>query len=849
MVVAQDHRHPLGVRVALTYQVSLFGLCTTASLAFASAANTQPVTDSRNVTDLGTQHIEKPMPPADAIAGEMQEQKLEPPVVISSTEVVAPPEVATLTQPITVVVHIRVTAEGDVAWVRLKQSGGPIFDEVVMTAVTHFEFLPATFAGEPVEVEIEYKQTFVPPEITEPVGAATDSVLAGTIVEKGTRRALASIRIAVTVDTELFETVTNPEGKFEIALPHGDAVVEVYSYEHKGFRVQEVLEPEQRLDVRYLIERQSYNPYEVVVIGKRERHVVARTTLRDREIKQVPGTFGDPFRVVSTLPGVGNVISLLAYPIVRGTSPGSTGFLLDGVRVPQLFHMLAGPAVIHPEFIDRVDFYPGSFPVEYGGYTGGIVDGITHRTRADEGRFDGHIDLTNAGLFLRGPIEPLGITGTIAGRYGYPGLLLNLLNTGAYASYWDYQAQIDGGADDRWWRAFAFGSFDELGEVNSLGERTTMAGAQFHRVDLTYFVGQGEFVDTYKLVLGFDQTEADNANEALTTLSVEPRARWSHRITEDVLLHAGVELMARRFSGEVGPSGEAAKLQLESHMIGGGAFAALAWHPAERLLVIPGIRTDVYSNDEATQMGADPRLLWRYRLQANEDGEIWLKGGLGLYHQPPRFLVPLPGFEELALRYGLLQSVQTTLGVEAPLFGDFALDTQVYFNWMDPILFDLSYSVVGDDADSLTADDLFQERVGRSYGIEVLLKHHGRDALFGWLSYTLSWSEREEHGQWVPFDFDRRHMLNLVAGISLPRNWDVAMRLSLQSGRPAPSGGRVDPFYRIDIRIDKRAVWNDWLLDFYVDIVNATLSAERLDSDPDSGLRYTLPTVGFRAVF
>ena len=26
-------------------------------------------------------------------------------------------------------------------------------------------------------------------------------------------------------------------------------------------------------------------------------------SLRDREIKQIPGTFGDPFRVVTTLPG------------------------------------------------------------------------------------------------------------------------------------------------------------------------------------------------------------------------------------------------------------------------------------------------------------------------------------------------------------------------------------------------------------------------------------------------------------------------------------------------------------------------------------------------------------------
>ena len=29
-----------------------------------------------------------------------------------------------------------------------------------------------------------------------------------------------------------------------------------------------------------------------------------------------------------------------------------------------------------------------------------------------------------------------------------------------------------------------------------------------------------------------------------------------------------------------------------------------------------------------------------------------------------------------------------------------------------------------------------------------------------------------------------------------------------------------------DLRIDKRAVWNKWLLDFYVDILNSTVAPE-----------------------
>src|SRR5690606_34630997 len=153
------------------------------------------------------------------------------------------------------------------------------------------------------------------------------------------------------------------DGRFSLDLPPGEAQVEVILTGYRRFLVREPLEEGREVEVRYLVERERYDPYETVVIGRAERKEVSRTTLRDREIRQVPGTFGDPFRVVGTLPGVTQTMSLIAYPIVRGSNPGATGILIDGIRVPQLFHFLGGPAVIHPSFIDRVDFYPGNFPV------------------------------------------------------------------------------------------------------------------------------------------------------------------------------------------------------------------------------------------------------------------------------------------------------------------------------------------------------------------------------------------------------------------------------------------------------------------------------------------------------
>ena len=78
------------------------------------------------------------------------------------------------------------------------------------------------------------------------------------------------------------------------------------------------------------------------------RHEGERIALRDEELHQAPGTLGDPFRVIGLLPGVATPITLLPIYVIRGASPGTNGFYLDGMRVPQLFHFVVGGGVVHP---------------------------------------------------------------------------------------------------------------------------------------------------------------------------------------------------------------------------------------------------------------------------------------------------------------------------------------------------------------------------------------------------------------------------------------------------------------------------------------------------------------------
>jgi hypothetical protein len=198
----------------------------------------------------------------------------------------------------------------------------------------------------------------------------------------------------------------------------------------------------------------------------------------------------------------------------------------------------------------------------------------------------------------------------------------------------------------------------------------------------------------------------------------------------------------------------------------------------------------------------------------------------------------------------MLQTAQAGLGVERDLGGGYDVDAQVYYGWMDPIYYDFTLSAQTPRSQSET-DDFLRRGLGRSYGLELLLRKRDQGTFFGWISYTLSRSERLHGEVWKPYDLDRTHILQLVGGLQLPRNWEIGTRLLLQTGRPS-SGPyeklvRVDPFWRLDLRIDKRVVYEGMLFDFYVEVLNAGVVAEDVGGEslpyvfPYFGLEWILP--------
>jgi hypothetical protein len=246
---------------------------------------------------------------------------------------------------------------------------------------------------------------------------------------------------------------------------------------------------------------------------------------------------------------------------------------------------------------------------------------------------------------------------------------------------------------------------------------------------------------------------------------------------------------------------------------------------------------------------------------------------MGVAHQPPAFVVPLPGIQPGGLHGGLQRALQESIGVEVDV--DDATTATVttfhnaFFNMSDPTSFqprqptgcvpgslpdgwvfpDRSGSptagcpspvrkdgTVGRDGGGdggTTALQAFETRtLGTAYGLELFLKRRLTSRLGGFLSYTLSRSTRSVGQNSFLAVVDRTHVVNAAAAYNLGRNWRAGTRVVFYTGvpkapNPTDASTRLPPFFRIDLRLEKRWQLGErtWI-SAVAEWMNATLSKE-----------------------
>jgi len=702
--------------------------------------------------------------------------------------------------------------------------------------------------------------------------------LVGKVWERGTIGKVGAARI-VTSTAEVF---ADDEGAFSIDLPPGEMEVVIVADGYETMRVKEKIVAGQGVTVEYrLVAKGTKKRYESTVRGE-GRHEGQHFTLRDEELQKMPGGLGDPFRVLGALPGVAMPLPLLPYYVVRGASPGTNGFFLDGMRVPQLFHFLAGGGVVHGRLVERLDFYPGAYDVSFGRYAGGIVDAETRPARSDGHHGEVELRLYDVSALLEFKL-PKGVRLEIAGHYGYPSFIIGLINDKIGLQYGDYQLRLD-------WRGLtieALGSYDDLRIDPALffgagaGDRGVPDNLRltFHRVQVRERERIGRVELEAAIVGGIDEMSSFGGT-GVRKLSLGWRlfvtSKWKR-----FRLRAGTDGELSRFTAEnfAGASDQAAAPDQWGDLTGGRNGIVAGAYAEGQVDIVPGRlqatlggRVDVYHAGVVTLLGIDPRL----NLKAKLLPWLGIDAGVGLYQQPPSFPVALPGIDTYALQLGLQRAVQSAVGIEAKLPQGFELKLsgyyQRYYNVNDVVL-DLGAAVcTAAPPESLTGVPAVVTRQidGQSYGMELLLRRTvGR--VTGWVAYTLSRSERVYSCGLRPSDFDQAHLLNIVVQARLPWKLMLGARLYVATGRPVTvlqsndgsgttrNNSRLGDFVEVDLRLDREWQFRRWSLGVFLEVLNLTFSQSdfgvtypvidgirRFDMPAINGFRWVLPSIGIR---
>jgi TonB family protein len=628
-------------------------------------------------------------------------------------------------------------------------------------------------------------------------------------------------------------------------------------------------------------------PTEVIVRGTRPE--APKATFTRAEVREIPGTFGDPFRAIEIIPGVTPIVTGVPYFFIRGSPPGNVGYFLDGVRVPLLFHFALGPSVVHPGLIDRVDLYAGGYPARYGRFAGGVVAAETTEPKPVL-HGEGNIRLYDAGALIETPFADGRGQALVGGRYSYTGGILSLIAPEVTLAYWDYQARISYGLtpQDRL-SVFAFGAYD-LFTVEDTSTESGI-GSQFHRVDLRW---DRKLSAATKLrsaaTLGLDRSgnagDDDNLLIAQDYMAAG-RLELEHRASEQALIRAGLDTTVDelRFSIEEQLDDTTTRtIGLEPRTdIAVGARADMVLAATRGVTVTPGLRLDLYTSGGEVALGVDPRISARFDVSRS----ISLENSFGIVHQPPSFVIPIPGFQIDPLAGGLQTSAQSSAGLEWRLGGEWTTNLTLFHNAFFNITDFLSASRIESANDE---GDLLQRSLGQAYGLEFTLKRPLTRRFGGYLAYTLMRSERTYADVSQAASFDRTHTLHLAGAFDLGRRWRFGSRLTFYTGTPAravnianetdipPSapngeppfdGGRnpkqppsleerAPPFFRLDLRLEKRwlignsGAWISWVLE----VLNTTLSREVLDYQcsprrcaGEAIGPVTVPSIGVEAAF
>lgn len=654
--------------------------------------------------------------------------------------------------------------------------------------------------------------------------------LSGTVKDANTGIYLGNA--SVSVKNQAAESKTDLNGHYNLTLMAGEYDVYVSSSQYLGsaFKIKIQGDTIVNFDLKETVTEFVGGTVQAKTKSNNVKSMETGVSrLNIRQIQKIPALLGevDIIRSLQTLPGVTTVGEGASGFNVRGGNIDQNLILMDEVPIFNSSHLFGMFSIFNPDMVKDLTLYKGSMPAQYGGRVSSVLDVKLKDANMKKTEINGGIGTIFSRLSIETPLLKNKLGLVVAARRSYLDIVARPFVKGnmkdAKFNFYDFNSKLNWVLNKR--NSFSlsaylgrdiFGSDFKFSYGNSLVSLNwilmkdkLMVKTNAYYSDYQYYLDfsangfhfgwdagirsrnlQSDFIysvntnNTFKFGMqgiyytfnpgngkynGLDNFSTgivlplQNAVESAVYLGNE------RRISDKLNVYYGLRWSQYNYIGK------------------GTVYTYLDSTPNTRKVLLNETSYDRFRKIKSYNT-PEPRLAFNYTF--NKMRSVKLN-----YTRASQYLqivsntaasTPLDIYMPATNNLKPLVSDQASLG----FYGNFkenAFETsaEVYYkqfkNQLDYI----------DNSDfylnKYIEADLMQGK-GRAYGVELYVKKN-TGKLTGWMSYTLSKTERKVEGisnnQWYLSKYDRTHNLNLVLMYDVSKRITISGDFVYQSGTPA----------------------------------------------------------------
>jgi len=612
--------------------------------------------------------------------------------------------------------------------------------------------------------------------------------------------------------------MTDSLGYYEVELKAGNYTFLISAVGMNSLRKS--VKANKNHTVDFALEDSANNLDEIVISTTRDDRSLASPQmgaerLTMKAIKNIPLIFGerDVMKAIQLLPGIKSAGEGGAGIYVRGGSADQNLVLMDDVPVYNAAHLLGFFSTFNPDAVEDITVYKTGMPSQYGGRLSSVLDIKMRQGDAEKFSASGGIGLISSKLTLEGPIKKEKSSFLVSARRTYVDALLKLSPDSTINQNTMYFYDVNGRADfqlgenDKLTFSGYLGS-DKLGIAKTFGLSwgNAIASAQWKhqyssKLNSSTIASFTRYQNKIQINTGIDNVQIYSQ---LNDWALKHNFFW--QASDKNLVKFGFNSIYHKVTpGEIsseGPSSYNPVNYQERFSLENAVFASSDWQATEKLNIGFGVRltgfsvlgggdfltvdpngnvtnSTYYKKGEVvkTYLNLEPRLSLSYLLNAQSSVKASYVRNAQNMHMISNSTSSRPSDKWLPSSLMVKPEVsdQFAVGYYRNLFDNaFELNVESYYKTMDN---QIDYR---DGAETFNSDNIETQLlygIGRAYGLEVLFKKKKGD-FTGWLSYTLSKTERQidgiNGGNWYNARQDRTHEVALVGSYQLNKRWSLS---------------------------------------------------------------------------